>query len=1849
MSAIGLVLNVLTLVISTAVVILFRIIDRDNRSLDKLKRYAANLQDEIDGMVDKSIQELKNTALDLEVNARAGRELLDDVSREDSRLTEIQNRIDGLENSVKNSETAMDQLSRLTQSVEENMRNLRRESDFVTAVAKKVKEVDDRTQAIQTEMDEALDNFEAKASVSLERISDEIRSEFEAEKQDCLRVIEDAKEAAESDWSAYVDREKESFDRAADDVKAFLQTLTEEGERISDEMAAKMTKFGESESAAFESACGEIFERRREEAQLLADRIENRLEQLSTQTENIGTVQAESLQEIQNEKEKLAEVFEILKRKSGELIDQTVRKMEDDFGKTTESFASECDSILTRRREDLRTVGDLIDERLNALSDQTEQVKAVQMESFNEIQNEKERLAQVFELLKQRSAELSEQTEEDLAAECAKILNQRRDDLKSVDIVIEERLNRLREHTEKMKIAQNESLKSIQIEKERLEDTFELLKRQSSELAAQTVERMERDAEKTADVFESECGGILRRRQEEMKAAGDALEEQLGRLSEQAEDINSAQNVSLREIQEERERLSKIFESLEIRSDDLVQRTSERLEEEVRRAESVFQSECESLQHGNREAAEEIKSSFEEALASVVQQLESVKGTHEAALNRLNVEKTQILEIAERRREEAEEWFNRERESFDRAAEEIRSFVKTLSGEGERIADELVVKMNEQGEKAALAFDDQCGVIVNRRRDEVEAVRVSLEDRLQALTEEAENVRKAQNETLFDIQNEKERMESVFESLRQRSSELAEQTSNQMETESKRIAEVFKAECDDLQEKNREQADAVKTSFEEILTNVSAQLESVKTGHEAALNRLNAEKAQMLALAAQQREKAEEQIKKEIAAVLTRVKEKTDTYTAIFDAKISEIKSRMEKDLSILQEKQKRDQSACVLKMESVGADIEKSLEKFKLQSDEIETRYQRNIQTAAERALKLEDEIFEQLKQRIEERAGKSEKQMEAHLTSMFSNIETTNEEILRHFGEMRSDVEVKKEESRKELEVLKTSISAALHEADAFNRSSLTKILEEAETSRQRLKDDLSSFTSQMNADMEAFKTRMTESLTQAEIRLTENTQKLNHISSEIDASGMQMIETASSRVKQSMNELTDDVDRKISEMNRLFEEHKTHFEYKISQIDVVEEEVSRYLEEVSASIEKAGRKNDELLEQFAAESQEKRESERARTEEDYQRIHEVIESIEKEIEAVKTAAYENTSKQMSVYEDRFFADLRERIDSLNLKVLEWQQQTERDMEKILQESRAYQSEAEEQRRTAIAEGLKKLEEQTEKELTHLSGRIHSLREKIDSDTLHNEKEIEEFKILIGKNIEDIRNEAQNTFEVEFSKYDISIASRLNEYRKNLDEQIETVKGSLEENISDLFKRNETAYSDLKVMHSNVIQQMKNTESDLKAKYADLKTSVSENVNIIKDSFATQKEGIIEKAKREADDLAKAVLLVGQDVERLTADLRQKSDDTLIELNKKYDEFYAEFNYKTDTLLNELDYKTRDFRQSSADTREKIEAVQQKLHNDVEEGRKNLAFRLDEITKRIRDFESQTKLFERADLLKKKLTEDIASLRNEIDQLVIKKKEFKDIDMTLVKAKAIENDIAVKLSEMQTNKRTVDDLEKDFKRLRDTSAEINSRIDKVTASNDVVMEMQARLRQLDELERTVEDQYARLEKKEHVLNHTTMGIDKNFEEMQELETRLKNFEAVFNDFLGKLAGASKRIEALNSNKERADFAVEKLMELDSMLGDIDAKIESVTKARKWLADTESRLVQLNDSAVKNLTTLKEVTELSNLSNGKGKVDQNVLILRLAQQGWSAADIAKKLNVGLGEVQLIIEMNLNK
>lgn len=1390
---IGLALNGITLVLTLVIVLIYRFIDRNNRQLDKLKRYASSVQNEIDEHVKKSVQELHNTALELDINTKAGRELLNDVNQEDSRLSEIQERIEGLEKSVQNSETAMDQLASLTQSVEENMRNLRQESDFLTAVSKKVKEVDERSQKVTQSMNEMLVDFETKANASLERISDEIRSDFEAEKNDCIRIIEDTKESAESNMVSYVDNEKETLSQAIEEIQELIDSIRSRGHQV----------------------------------------VEETLSELTAST-----------------------------------------------GQITADFRNHCEQI---------------------------------------VQTEEERMTNV---------------------------------------------------------------------------------------------------------------------------------------------------------------------------------------------------------------------------------------------------------------------------------------------------------------------------------------RGSLNNILEDLSTQVDTVKFAHRESMEQIQKEKSQMEEVFIQLQQKGAELVDKTVSQMKEDSRRTVSTFRGECESLQRENVDHSQQLKLSFQEALSSVAAQLDSIKQTHETSMAQLKDEKTQMLALVAQQRTRLEELIKKEISSVLSGVKEKTDTYTAIFDAKVSDVKSRMEKDFSILRDKQKRDQAAFLSQIDGSGQALEKRLEKFKNQAEDVETRYQRNIQLAVDRSLALGDDIFENLRRDIEARAGKSEKDMEAYMASIFKKIEDANSEILHHFGEMRAEVELKKEESKNELMQLKNTISNALHEANSTNGEKLTQMLTETESSRQRLREDFDNFIQQISSDMDSFEKRISDELTRSENQLTENTEKLNHISAEIDTSGAQMVENAHKRFQQTIGSLEQDVEGRINSLNRLFEDHKTHFDYKISQIDSVEADLTRYVGEINEALEKRKVQTDEVLEIFSQEVDKKRQAEWEKTEEGYARIHNTLEGICKEIEALKASSYENTNKQLSIYEDQFFSDLRERTDSLNLKVLEFQQQTEKDIEKILQESREHQNEIEEQRRQAIAEGMKKIEDQTDQEFSHLSNRIQALQEKISSDALHNEKEINDFKILIRKNIEGIQSEAQNAFEVEFSKYDMSISSRLNEYQKVLDEQIEGTKNKLDENIFDLRKRFETSYSDLKVMHSNVIQQMKNTEADLKNKYADLKTSVSENVNIIKDTFIAQKDGVIEEGKRATEELSRAILIVGQDVEKMKSEVRQESEKSLNELSKKYEEFYAEFNYKTDTLLNDLDYKSRDFRQSSADTREKIEAVQQKLHNDVEESRKNLSFRLDEITKRIRDFETQTKLFERADSMKKKLTEDIASLRNEIDQLVIKKKEFKDIDLTLAKVKTIEADITGKLGQLQANKRTVDDLEKDFKRLRDISVEINSRIDKVTSSNDVVMEMQARLRQLDELEKVVEEQYSRLQKKEHVLNHTTMGIDKNFEEMQELETKIKTFESSFTEFLSKLAMAGKRIDQLSANKERAEFAVEKLLDLDSLLSEIDTKIDSTMKARQWLADTETRLKQLHESSLQNLELLKAVSTEARPEKLK---DQTDLIIRLANQGWNASDIAKKLNMGLGEVQLAIEVNLDK
>jgi hypothetical protein len=68
--------NYITLGLVVVVLLVYRQLDRDNRSLEKVKKYADKLREELSAYVDKRAEDLQRYAIELDVQQKAAKEVL---------------------------------------------------------------------------------------------------------------------------------------------------------------------------------------------------------------------------------------------------------------------------------------------------------------------------------------------------------------------------------------------------------------------------------------------------------------------------------------------------------------------------------------------------------------------------------------------------------------------------------------------------------------------------------------------------------------------------------------------------------------------------------------------------------------------------------------------------------------------------------------------------------------------------------------------------------------------------------------------------------------------------------------------------------------------------------------------------------------------------------------------------------------------------------------------------------------------------------------------------------------------------------------------------------------------------------------------------------------------------------------------------------------------------------------------------------------------------------------------------------------------------------------------------------------------------------------------------------------------------------------------------------------------------------------------------------------------------------------------------------------------------------------------------------------------------------------------
>ena len=220
------------------------------------------------------------------------------------------------------------------------------------------------------------------------------------------------------------------------------------------------------------------------------------------------------------------------------------------------------------------------------------------------------------------------------------------------------------------------------------------------------------------------------------------------------------------------------------------------------------------------------------------------------------------------------------------------------------------------------------------------------------------------------------------------------------------------------------------------------------------------------------------------------------------------------------------------------------------------------------------------------------------------------------------------------------------------------------------------------------------------------------------------------------------------------------------------------------------------------------------------------------------------------------------------------------------------------------------------------------------------------------------------------------------------------------------------------------------------------------------------------------------------------------------------------------------------------------------------------------------------------------------------------------------------LEDEANQKIARFLNERKNIEFLEAEFVKLTALSDSMEKKVIELTAVNDDLQQYQVQIRRIEEGIGDVNTRYERLEKKGSVLD-------------------IKNFKDEITTFPSEIEKIKLTVDSLLINKDRADSICEKIESIDSMAAELNAKIDNLKSAREWLAATETRLQEISKESQAQLKLMSDLfkSELPERNeNGGPSVSVQENVLKLSRQGWKSAEIAKALNLSLGEVDLILE-----
>ena len=206
--------------------------------------------------------------------------------------------------------------------------------------------------------------------------------------------------------------------------------------------------------------------------------------------------------------------------------------------------------------------------------------------------------------------------------------------------------------------------------------------------------------------------------------------------------------------------------------------------------------------------------------------------------------------------------------------------------------------------------------------------------------------------------------------------------------------------------------------------------------------------------------------------------------------------------------------------------------------------------------------------------------------------------------------------------------------------------------------------------------------------------------------------------------------------------------------------------------------------------------------------------------------------------------------------------------------------------------------------------------------------------------------------------------------------------------------------------------------------------------------------------------------------------------------------------------------------------------------------------------------------------------------------------------------------------------------------------SNSVDAKIKDLENSNADLQNIQLDVRQLKESLGLISERYDILEKKNEIIDKTVINVDNAFEKLKDIERRLENCNRTSGELPDRISSLKTEVDTILENIPKVKDAIGKLDSLDAILSETEKRIDTLQDDKEWLASTETRLDNLNREVTSKLRTLGEVSKNTlPKTSSKSSITPSTreTVVTLAHQGWTPENIADKLKLSVGEVELIL------